>query len=269
MFGYFFKEDAVYKKKIIALFLLCGLASYYGVQRAASEPVRQYRRPHFNSAHKPVILWDIHDVILERDTEKLKRDLSGFEGKADVFRQSSVGMVKDMFYGVYKMFKSGSTAEYFLAVARKHNNRALEKLIITIANAQRVIPGTADIIEDLHAQGYRQCIGSNMGVEMFENLMEQPYAHAIFNREIFHIDASELVVYDKEDPARAVTKPQQAFYGEFLRKNNLDSGNVVFIDDKAKNVRAAQECGMYGIQYQKSSEKLHDDLWFLLGLTGE
>ena len=104
-----------------------------------------------------------------------------------------------------------------------------------------------------------------MGTKTFENLLKRPYAQLIFNSEIFDLDASLLVTYDPDDASVTIQKQDLLFYDNYLRKNGLDAQDVVFIDDKAKNVRAAQEYNMYALQF-KNGRQLQSSLWTLLVL---
>lgn len=253
------------RKKIIIMTSLSLLVMYYCIQKAAIEPLVTYKEAAFDESHKPTILWDIHDVILQKDIRAQLQALWNFSKKKELLTHISLAMSKEMLGKLFGSGRSEATAEVFMVIAARHHNNALAELIATLANTQRIIPETAAIIRELHERGYSQHIGSNIGTKTFENLLTRPYAQSIFNAEIFDLDASQLVVYDPDNLGATIQKPNLFFYDNYLRKNNLDAQDVVFIDDKTKNVRAAQESGMYALQF-KDPDILRKDLWLLLGI---
>lgn len=85
---------------------------------------------------------------------------------------------------------------------------------------------------------------SNIGKEDFEDL-ESKMDWSLFNR-IF------------TSAAAGTRKPEMSFYRYVLNQINLDGNQVVFIDDKEENVRAASELGIRGFVFEESTvEHLH------------
>ncbi|MCX5925412.1 MAG: HAD-IA family hydrolase [Candidatus Dependentiae bacterium] len=255
----------MYLKKIV-LVLLLSFAFYYCMQKMTVQPLKTYTQAHFDTTRKPIVLWDIHHVILQKDYRALAHILWCCDTKKKIVRNSSWAMVKDMLVGLYDMCLGGSTAEVFATIARTYGNKDFADLVTQLANSQSLIPETALLIHDLHAQGYRQHIGSNIGATIFENLLTKPQVQTIFNANIFELNASQLVTYYPDGIHATIKKPQHAFYYAYLEKNNLTAQQVVFIDDKYENVLAAQQCGMYALQFKNASQ-LRADLRILLGLT--
>lgn len=255
----------MYLKKIV-LVCLVSFALYYCIHKVTVQPLKTYTHAHFDVNHKPIILWDIHHVILQKDYAALARVLWYCDTKREIVSNSSWAMAKDMLAGLYDMCLGGSTAEVFATIARKYGNRDLADLVTQLANSQSLDSETALLIQDLHAQGYRQHIGSNIGATIFENLLTKPQMQTIFNARIFELNASQLVVYNVDNPVATIKKPQHTFYYAYLDKNNLRAQQIVFIDDKYENILAAQQCGMYALQF-KNAFQLRADLSVLLGFT--
>lgn len=253
-------------RKLLFVTLSISVIGYVSTQIAADIPLKTYDYTPFDNVHKPVILWDIHHVILQKNKKEIASSLWHFDQKAEVLRKCSFDMAKDMIKGVYHALTTGASAELFAAIAERHNNHILAHLITTLANTQEFIPGTVSIIQNLHNLGYRQHIGSNVGTKTFEALLRNPTMQTVFNNQLFELDASQTVTYDPSNPAATIEKPNPAFFIAYLQKNNLQPENVVFIDDNAQNVRAAQECNVYALKFINAPQ-LRAELWSLLGLT--
>jgi FMN phosphatase YigB (HAD superfamily) len=248
---------------VVLVLTIVGARFYLKKMRARSLVI--YSRPAFDIKNKPVILWDIHDVILHKNKAALFSYIWQLDTKKEILACSSWPMARDMLWAFYYMFKTGSTGEEFVGIAQKYGNTPLAQAIISIANnCQELIPDTAAVIQELHAQGYRQHIGSNIGAQIFQDLLERSLFSDIFNNTIFELLASQVVSYNPDFPEATIKKPQAQFYREYLAKNNLAPEQVILIDDKIENVLSAQRVGMYGLVFRDAAQ-LKKDLWLLLG----
>lgn len=207
------------------------------------------------TAQTDIILWDLHDVVLKR-TGTFSTVMS-YPHKAKALSNSNLRgkMVKIL---CKNTFKEGSSEEY-IHMARQYNNPYLEEIIVKASNAQTPIPGTAAIINELHTAGYEQHVGSNIGKTAFEaiiNPTEYPHCACVFR--CMNIEKSHVVEYNDGD---IIKKPNPDFFTQYLRKNNIDTNKtrVFFIDDKKENIEAANNLGLYGIQF-KNPEQLREDL---------
>lgn len=254
-------------KKILAIVVLVLsilLVRFYLKRAQCRSSLIIYSRPVFNEKNKPIILWDIHDVILRKDMGALFSYIWQLDTKKSILACSSWSMIWDMLRAGFTI-KAGSTGEEFVGIAQKYGNYPLANAIIKIANdCQRLIPDTAALIKELHAQGYRQHIGSNIGERIFQDLMARSLFSDIFNNTIFDFAGSQVVSYNPDFPERTIKKPQLAFYEHYLAKNNLAPEHVILIDDKIENVLGAQKVGMYGLVFRNAAQ-LKKDLCLLLG----
>lgn len=250
-------------KRAMFICVLIVAIAYYCIQKASLEPSTVYVHAVFGERHKPIILWDIHNVIIKRDWSTFVRTLRDFPNKMDILRHSSLAMGKDMAHGLYDLIKSGSTGEVFVNVALKHHNSVLADLIIALANAQYIVPETAAIIYALHQRGYTQHIGSNIGLNMFKALINKPDMQSLFNTNIFDIEASQFGYYELDGLTHTIAKPNAVFYQTYLAKNNINPTEIVFIDDKDENVRAARETGLYALRFD-NAKQLGKELWRLI-----
>jgi len=51
-----------------------------------------------------------------------------------------------------------------------------------------------------------------------------------------------------------VMKPEEAFYDVLLSRSGVEAENILFVDDLAENIAAAQEVGMIGHQFTSQSD---------------
>ncbi|MCX5925240.1 MAG: hypothetical protein NT124_02995 [Candidatus Dependentiae bacterium] len=200
-----------------------------------------------------VFLWDIHDVILKKDTSLLIKKLLKYPRKWGALRKSSFRLWRQMRALSKQKQKTG---EIYADLALKHKNKDLACLIMYLANTQKPIRGTVNLIKDLKKRGYAHHIGSNIGPVFFANLQKR--MSALFNSTLFDLDKSQVASYaDKKQ----LYKPDPAFFASYLAKNNLDphTTTIIFIDDKLENIEVANKMGLIGIHFT-SPKQLRKDL---------
>lgn len=100
-----------------------------------------------------------------------------------------------------------------------------------------VIPveGTADVVRDLKAKGYKMYLLSNAGPRQKEYFKRVP------GNECF--DATVISSYEKK------WKPMPEFYQILLDRYNLNPSECIFIDDLKRNTDAAEALGINTIQF--------------------
>ena len=57
-----------------------------------------------------------------------------------------------------------------------------------------------------------------------------------------------------------LVKPNGAIYQLLCKRYQLEPEECFFIDDRAENVEAARQCGMYAYQYQSDVQALYSAL---------
>lgn len=98
------------------------------------------------------------------------------------------------------------------------------------------IPGTADIVRDLHAAGDRLLVLSNMPSEVWTPLTERFDWFQLFDGAV--VSGDEKVV-----------KPDPAIYRILLERFALDPTTSVFVDDREENVAAAAALGFDAVLF--------------------
>ncbi|MCU1374518.1 MAG: family phosphatase [Actinomycetia bacterium] len=97
------------------------------------------------------------------------------------------------------------------------------------------VPGTAEVVRELHAAGVRLLVLSNMPADVL---------HVLDGFEWLGLfDA--VVVSGRE----GVIKPDPAIYRILVDRHGVDPATAAFIDDRPENVAAATDLGFRGIHF--------------------
>ncbi len=109
------------------------------------------------------------------------------------------------------------------------------------------VPGTADVVRDLHAAGVPLWGLTNWSGELY-------HPHAPTRFDVLGLLDGVVVSGDER-----VAKPDPAAYERVAQRSGLPLDRLVFVDDKQVNVAAARALGMDGIVFT-DAEKLRSDL---------
>lgn len=138
---------------------------------------------------------------------------------------------------VERLGEEGLTSEDFALEWCEHNSEIYEENI--------------SLVKELRADGRKVFTGTNQGLYRAEYILGQMKFRGLFDG--FYASSS-LGFY----------KPQLGFYNAILDKEKLDPSETVFIDDKLKNVEAAEEVGMRSIHYTHGEMNLKEEIGKLL-----
>ncbi len=207
-----------------------------------------------------IILWDIHDVILERDVEKIFSILWH-----DKNTWKTVSHTNSRFFGgsiklLWKFITNQAASEQFVQLAKKENNQPFIEFLKAICNAQKPIEETVAIIKELCANGYTHHIGSNIGKTVFDDLIN-PNLYPQFADLFACFDLEKSHVISCAENGSIIRKPRIQYFQEYLKKNNinLNTTRVIFIDDRTENIVTAKKIGLHGIHF-KNPKQLRTDL---------
>jgi 2-haloacid dehalogenase len=110
------------------------------------------------------------------------------------------------------------------------------------------VPGTADLVRELHAAGVPMWGLTNWSHELYPHA---PRLHPV-------LDLLEGVVVSGTEK---VAKPDPAIFELAVARTGLRPEDLVFVDDSQKNVAAAIEAGLDGILFTSADDlrvQLHD-----------
>ena len=103
------------------------------------------------------------------------------------------------------------------------------------------VPGSADVVHDLHAAGVRMWGLTNWSGET--------YGHAPERFEVLGL-LEDVVVSGTE----RVAKPDPRIFRVAVERTGLPAGDLVFVDDKQANVDAAVAAGLDGVLFTGAAD---------------
>jgi 2-haloacid dehalogenase len=197
------------------------------------------------------VVFDLGGVLVDWDPRHLYRRLLPAD-EVEAFLDE-IGFVE----WNRAMDAGGSWAEGVEALAGRHPHR--RELIAayparfgeTLAGP---VPGTSDVLRELHDRGTRLLALTNWSAETF------PHAEATFDFMRFF---EGVLVSGVE----GVAKPDPAVFGLLVERYGLTPARTVFVDDSPTNVAAANAAGLRGLLFT-DAERLRRDLTALGLLDG-
>jgi FMN phosphatase YigB (HAD superfamily) len=212
------------------------------------------KKPFTPTTH--IFLWDLHEVILEKNMRHWFLLCITFNRKWALIRnlnKKSINIMMTFLLERLKIIKKQMVSEELIHAARQTNNQALIELITQICSAYVPIQKTVELMQELSQQGYKHHLGSNIGKTVYDNCTAKfPTIFSLFQ-------GSTIAFNETEE--KMIKKPHPDFFTTHIQKYNLQPENVIFIDDKLVNVQAAQSVGLHGIHF-KNPAQLRDKLIF-------
>jgi hypothetical protein len=184
-----------------------------------------------------IIVFDIHGVLFNHHYSSMLKQIG--DGL-------SVKLIRCAFNPLLIVHSLGliakkSVPEAYI-VGLSHQFPSLKPFVplgITIANTQIPNIPVWNIVNNLKKNGYELHILSNIGETIFEDLRTK-------YPEIFSAFTSVKVANPQE---QYIGKPNPLIFNKYLTEHNPANKQMVFIDDKPKNVNAAEKKGMIGIYF--------------------
>ncbi len=199
--------------------------------------------------HKVVFLWDLHEVVFKKHIRGFLSIGWNHDRKLQTIFNINSEILKVTFkYFFEKLHLSDDamTSEELIAAAKKANNQGLIDFAIKVSCSYRPIHKTVEIINKLTNLGYTHHIGSNIGATVYESFEQlYPTIFSLFN-------AKHIIHYIEGQPV--IKKPQPTYFTTYLEKHHLKPEQVVFIDDKYANVKAARSLGITAIHFKNPTQ---------------
>ena len=196
-----------------------------------------------------VILWDIHNVILQRSGTMAT--IWNFPHTKKMLQHISWPLIKTLVHLGWKQLSEDLSSETYVKAARDYNNPYLIQFIIAISNAQRPVEGIHLLLEEL-SEDYEQHIASNIGTTAFKDLVDSE-KNPQFKHLFKYMDVDNASVTSYENGV-LIKKPDPVFFRDYLKRNNLDPDQdlIILIDDRANNVSSARKLGLKGIIFKNT-----------------
>ncbi len=176
------------------------------------------------------VVWDIGNVLGYWDPEGYYDRRLGSEGRARFFDETGIEAVN------VEIDRGAPARETIYAYAKDHPDWAGEiRLWFDDWGAmfQEPVPGSAELFAEVKATGIRVLALSNFGAETFEIAKTIHPVLAEFDEA--YVSAHLNLI-----------KPDPAFYAALEDGSGLSGGALLFADDKAENIAAAEARGWKG-----------------------
>ena len=193
-----------------------------------------------------IILWDLNGVVLKAD---------GCAMASEFWRCNHICSIfwNGLATGIHLVRTLGTKKACFEEIiqACESVNPYLAELMRSMSSHQKLISGTAAIIEELYAKGYTLAIATNMGIKTFEMIKK--------NYEPFFDYFSLITTVDTIDLTETlIEKADPQFFALYQKLYNKEGKQIIFIDDDTYNVTAAQAAGMQAILFKNFKQLRHE-----------
>lgn len=198
-----------------------------------------------------VVVFDIHGVLLKTDYRKILALLR----TRQTFILLKYLCNPRVLWAMIKLSSRNAIAEEYLVYCTSRYKQLADckDLLLAIANAQKPIDQTCALVYSLKQQGYSLHILSNIGLLMYHHLYQRfPHLFDQFDK-----------IKIANPTENYLSKPNPRMYELYLKECNPEGKQVIFIDDKQKNIRAAQNAGMLGLRF-KTGHDLHQKMQQLI-----
>lgn len=176
------------------------------------------------------IVWDIGNVLGVWDPEGYYDRRLGAEGRARFFAETGIEAVN------LEIDRGAPARETLYAYAETHPAWAAEIRLWIDDWAEmfrEAVPGSAELFAEVKATGIPMLALSNFGAETFELAKEM---HPVLR----DFDTAYVSAH------LGLIKPDPAIYEALERGSGLSGGALLFTDDKAENIAAAEARGWKG-----------------------
>ena len=200
-----------------------------------------------------IFLWDLHDVILQKSLWSWFLSCMRFKRKREVIRHLNTKTIKIAFTFLLerlKLTKKQMVSEELIKAAAATKNDALIELTMRVCASYYPIKKTVAIMDELGRLGYTHHLGSNIGQTVYDDCKEKFPT-------IFNLFKEIIIPFEAE--SKIIKKPNPLFFRAHLEKHNLQPEQIIFIDDKIANIKAAQTLGIHAIHF-KNPHQLRKEL---------
>jgi HAD superfamily hydrolase (TIGR01509 family) len=188
-----------------------------------------------------IFAFDLHGVVFKLCPIKVTMQLLKCPYKLKLL---SIIFYPKLFFKTWQELRRGAIAEELLYKLAKDFPQ-FEKLLPTgfnVINSQKPIIGTVEIIKNLKRKGYKVHVLSNIGENSMKMMQE------MFPDIFKHFDA--LMASNALD--NYIKKPDSRAYEKYINIFNLNREDVIFIDDRQKNIKAALNVNIPSLLYKNS-----------------
>lgn len=179
------------------------------------------------------IVFDFGSVIAKTDKEEVAQFI------AESFNISQEEALQSLNQLKMNILKGQQEDDFWIDYAKSHSialpNNWIAKLNEKRSIALKPISGMLDLVKNLHRQGFQ--------IALLSNVRE---SQAKIKRELGYYEFFNPVILSYKV---GLSKPDPKIFYLLLKQLNLSADQVLFIDNKEVNIKAAQSIGIDGIEF--------------------
>ncbi len=202
--------------------------------------------------------FDFHDVVAKAHPNRVINGLFNWDMVPEVNWNLPYNTAQFLYYfpsvtyGTAQLIYNKGTGEQYYDLFKRNRLDRIALAVRAIANDLDVINGTVSIIEELRNKGYQVDMASDIGTSFLRHLETQSKFTNILN---LFTDKKSVDYINTPNP---IHKPDKQFFIDYQNAHNANHMNIIFIDDKQKNVSASEQTGMIGIHFQNPEQLRHE-----------
>lgn len=181
------------------------------------------------------IVFDLGGVLITDFRQGGKNPWAGFLG----IDEDSFEKVYSNEWFDYKMGKI-SELEAWCAFEKNGSKLSAREIYDLVRSTRKFVPGTKELIEELKGK-YLIAALSNEGKETIEDAEERMGIDKLFDRMFVSC-------------FMGLAKPDKRIYEKVLEELGMKVDEIVFVDDKERNITAAEEVGIDSILFESAEQ---------------
>src|SRR5579885_1144032 len=199
-----------------------------------------------------IFLFDLHGVVFKPDYKRMIRIFWQSKHKILIIKHA---LNPKILYKIHQLSRKKAVAEEYFVHLSTYSPQLKQAmpLFMEMANAQKPVDPIISLVKTLKQSGYSLHVLSNIG--------EQFFAHLKDNFDSLFKEFDQIKVSTAAE--HYLGKPHPQIFYNYLQQCNPSQKQVVFIDNKHANIKAAQELGIIGLHFtnanrlKKQLEQLH------------
>lgn len=199
------------------------------------------------NSHDIILAFDLHGVIFSFSTSLYVKRALHTSHKGSLFL---LGLNPFFWRDMYRAYQQTHVIEgvYYLLLEKYPQLADSKEDLIALSNAQVPRQETIDLIGKLKREGFTIALCSNIGQETFIDLKKN-HPDVFKDFDIFFVATPENGY---------ISKIHGEFYCNFnthIKNNNTSQDKqIIFIDDKKKNIMLAAQHGITGVIFKNASQ---------------
>lgn len=189
---------------------------------------------------KPIIAFDLHGVILHYQLSHLFPYLWEYPQKVQLIK----GFLRLPFFRLCRLLCSQPSFEQVLESCCR-NNEIVKNFLIEVSVFQSIDPEMRTLISDLSRKKYEMDIVSNIGFDSYLRLKA-------WNSDFFSFFSTVATARVRDAQNVLLKKPDPQFFQAYLNQRQRPASQIVFVDDREKNIQGARLLGFDVILFKNA-----------------